>query len=209
MVWFGDSRKKSTSGACHFLGCSLVSWSSKKQNCISLSSTEAEYVAAASCCSQLLWMRQTLKEHGVHCDKVPLLCNNESAIKIGHNPVLHSRTKHIDIRHHFIRDHINRGDIDLSYVPTKIQLADMFTRPLDEARFTFLRHGLNIVDSKSLSWLPCILTYPWLSIGFRCRHGFRGSAVLIHWAIPLPIMPTVRIHFVYIFLLWNMSWNED
>ena len=96
-------------------------------------------------------MRQTLKEYGVHCDKVPLLCDNESAIKIGHNPVLHSRTKHIEIRHHFIRDHINRGDIELSYVPTKIQLADMFTKPLDEARFTFLRHELNIVDSKSLS----------------------------------------------------------
>jgi hypothetical protein len=149
--WAGcKDDRKSTSGACHFLGRSLVSWSSKKQNCISLSSTEAEYVAAASCCSQLLWMRQTLKEYGVHCDKVPLLCDNESAIKIGHNPVLHSRTKHIEIRHHFIRDHINRGDIELSYVPTKIQLADMFTKPLDEARFTFLRHELNIVDSRSL-----------------------------------------------------------
>ena len=82
---------------------------------------------------------------------MPLLCDNESAIKIGHNPVQHSRTKHIEIRHHFIREHINRGDIELGYIPTKNQLADMFTKPSDEARFTFLRHELNIVDSMSLT----------------------------------------------------------
>jgi hypothetical protein len=72
--------RKSTSGACHFLGMSLVSWYSKKQNCVSLSTAKAEYVAAASCCAQLLWMRQTLEDYGVHCEKVPLLCDNESAI---------------------------------------------------------------------------------------------------------------------------------
>ena len=143
--------RKSTSRACQFLGRSLVSWSSKKHNCISLSTAEAEYVAAASACTQLLWMRQTLKEYGVNCDKVPLLCDNESAIKIAYNPVQHSRTKHIEIRHHFIRDHVARGDIELAYVPTKDQLADIFTKPLDEARFTYLRNELNIVDSRSLT----------------------------------------------------------
>jgi hypothetical protein len=102
---------------------------------VSLSTAEAEYVSAASCCAQLLWMRQTLKDYGVHCDKVPLLYDNESAIKIAHNPVQHNKTKHIEIRHHFIRDHINRGDINLSYVGTNDQLADIFTKPLDEARF--------------------------------------------------------------------------
>src|SRR4051812_16535280 len=105
--WAGDKvERKSTSGGCQFLGRSLVSWSSKKQNCVSLSTTEAEYIAAASCCAQLLWMRQTLKDYDVTCDKVPLLCDNESAIKIAHNPVQHSKMNHIEILQHFIRDHV-------------------------------------------------------------------------------------------------------
>ena len=82
---------------------------------------------------------------------MPLLCDNESAIKIAYNPVQHSRTKHIEIRHHFIRDHVARGDIELAYVPTKDQLADIFTKPLDDARFCCLRNELNIVDSGSLT----------------------------------------------------------
>ena len=129
----------------------MVCWSSKKQNCISLSTTQAKYVDAASACTQLLWMRQTLKEYGVNCDRVPLLCDNESAIKIAYNPVQHTRTKHIEIRIHFIRDHVARGDIALSFVSTKKQLADIFTKPLDEARFCYLRNELNIIDSRSLA----------------------------------------------------------
>jgi hypothetical protein len=102
---------------------------------VSLSTAEAKYVAAASCCAQLLWMRQTMEDYGIHFNKVPLLCDNESAIKIAHNPVQHNKTKHIEIRHHFIHDHVNRGEINLSYVGTQDQLADIFTKPLDEARF--------------------------------------------------------------------------
>jgi hypothetical protein len=86
--WAGDKvDRKSTSGACQFLGRSLVIWSSKKQNCVSLSTTEVEYVVATSFCAQLLWMRQTLEDYGIHFDKVPLLCDNESAIKIAQNPL--------------------------------------------------------------------------------------------------------------------------
>jgi hypothetical protein len=144
--WAGDKvEQKSTSGACQFLRRSLVCWSSKKS--VSLSTTEANYVATASCCAQLLWMRQTLKDYGVIFYKVPLLCDNESAIKIAHNPVQHNKTKHIEILYHFIRDHVNRGDIDLSYVGTNDQLADIFMKPHDEARFQELRHELNIIDS--------------------------------------------------------------
>ena len=82
-----------------------MSWSSKKQTSVALSTTEAEYVVAGQCCAQLLWMRQTLRDFGYNLSKVPLLCDNESAIRMADNPVEHNRTKHIDIRHHFLRDH--------------------------------------------------------------------------------------------------------
>ena len=118
---------------------------------MSLSSTEAEHVAAASCCAQLLWMRQTLKDYGVTCDKVPLLCDKENAIKISYNPVQHRKTKHIEIRHHFIRDHIKRREIEIIYINTQEKLADIFTKPLDEVRFHELRHELNIIDSSNVA----------------------------------------------------------
>jgi hypothetical protein len=102
----GRVDRKSTLGTCHFLGRSLVCWSSREQNCVSLSTAEAEYIAADACCTQLLWMKQTLKDYGIKVKKIPLLCDNESAIKIAHNLVQHSRTKHIEIRHHFLRDHV-------------------------------------------------------------------------------------------------------
>ena len=94
---FGGCRldRKSTSGTCQFLGTSLVSWSSRKQASVALSSTEAEYVAAASCCSQILWMKQTLQDYGLSFGRVPIFVDNMSAISIAKNPVLHSRTKHI------------------------------------------------------------------------------------------------------------------
>jgi hypothetical protein len=109
-----------------------VSWASKKQNSVALSTAEAEYIAAGHCCAQLLWMRQTLRDYGYKLSKIPLLCDNESAIRMTDNPVEHSRTKHIDIQYHFLRDHQQRGDIETAYVSTKEQLADIFTKPLDE-----------------------------------------------------------------------------
>jgi hypothetical protein len=141
--------RKSTSGTCQFLGRSLMSWASKKQNSVAISTAKAEYIAAGHCCAQLLWMRQTLRDYGYKLSKVPLLCDNESAIHMADNPVEHSRTKHIDIRYHFLRDHQQRGDIDIAYVSTKEQLADIFTKPLDEKTFSKLRNELNILDSRN------------------------------------------------------------
>jgi hypothetical protein len=116
-----------------------VSWTSKKQNSVALSTTEAEYIAAGSCCAQILYMKQTLLDYGVVLEKVPLLCDNESAVKLANNPVQHSRTKHIDIRCHFLRDLVAKNDIMLEGVRTEDQLVDIFTKPLDEARFCKLR----------------------------------------------------------------------
>jgi hypothetical protein len=124
-----------------------VSWSSKKQNTIALSTAEAEYVAVGACCAQLLWMKQTLKDYACELTKIPLLCDNESDIKMANNPINHSRTKHIDIRHYFLRDHEAKGDISIHHVSTKKQLADIFTKPLDKSRFYALRSELNIIDS--------------------------------------------------------------
>jgi hypothetical protein len=142
--------RKSTSGTYQFLGRSLVSWSSKKQTSIALSTAEAEYVAAGQCCAQLLWMRQTLRDFGYNLSKVPLLCDNESAIRLADNPIEHSRTKHINIRHHFLRDHQQRGGIDIYHISTENQLADIFTKPLDEKRFCRLHSELNVLDSRNL-----------------------------------------------------------
>jgi hypothetical protein len=89
--------KKRTSGTYQFPGRSLVSWSSKKQTFVALSTAEAEYVASGQCCAQLLWMRQTLWDFEYNLRKVPLLCDNESAICLADNPIEHNRTKHIDI----------------------------------------------------------------------------------------------------------------
>jgi hypothetical protein len=143
--------RKSTTRTCQFLGRSFVSWSSKKQNSVALSTAEAEYVAAGACCAQLLWMKQTLSNYGCKFSKIPLLCDNESAIKLANNLVQHSRIKHINIRHHFLRDHEAKGDIALHQVSTERQLADIFTKPLDEQRFCASRSELNILDSYNLA----------------------------------------------------------
>jgi hypothetical protein len=148
--WAGCKiNRKRTSGTCQFLGRSLVSWASKKQNSVTLSTVEAEYIVAGHCCAQLLWMRQTLRDYSYKLTKVPLLCDNESAICMADNPVEHSRTKHIAIRYHFLRDHQHKGDIEIAYINTKEQLANIFTKPLDEQTFNKLRHELNILDPRN------------------------------------------------------------
>ena len=112
---------------------------------MALSTAEEEYIATGACV-QILYMKQTLLDYGVVLEKVPLLCDNESTIKLANNLVQHSRTKHIDIRHHFLRDHIAKNDISLEGVRTEDQLVDIFTKPLDEATFCRLRNELNVLD---------------------------------------------------------------
>ncbi|GKA26384.1 retrovirus-related pol polyprotein from transposon TNT 1-94 [Tanacetum coccineum] len=130
-----DSRK-STSGGIQFLGGDkLVSWSSKKQDCTSMSSAEAEYVSLSACCAQVLWLRTQLTDYGFHFDKIPMYCDSKAAIAISCNPVQHSRTKHIDVRYHFIKEQVEKGIVELFFVGTEYQLADLFTKALSKDRF--------------------------------------------------------------------------
>jgi hypothetical protein len=117
---------------------------------VALSTAKAEYISAGACCAQILYMKQSLLDYGVVLDRVPLLCDNESAVKIANNPVQHSRTKHIDICHHFLRDHVAKGDIVLCGVRSDEQLADIFTEPLDENNFCRLRSELNVLDASNI-----------------------------------------------------------
>jgi hypothetical protein len=96
-------------------------------------------------------MKQTLRDFGCEFSKISQLCDNGSVIKLANNPVQHSRTKHIDIRHNFLRDQEAKGDIESYHVSIKNQLADIFTKPLDESRFCFLRNELIILDSRNVS----------------------------------------------------------
>jgi len=145
---FGGCRidRKSTSGTCQFLGHALVSWTSKKQNSVALSTAEAEYIAASACCAQVIWMKNTLEDYGIHFKNIPIKCDNTSAICLTKNPIQHSRTKHIDVRHHFIRDHVLNNDVVLEFIDTKHQLADIFTKALNEDQFEFIRRELGMLN---------------------------------------------------------------
>ncbi|GJU97395.1 retrovirus-related pol polyprotein from transposon TNT 1-94 [Tanacetum coccineum] len=138
--------RKSTSGVCTFIGCCLTSWMSKKQTALAISTTEAEYVSAGKACQQALWMKQALVDYEVKLNDVPVLCDNKGAIDLSKNPVLHSRTKHIEIRHHFLRDNVQKGNISIEKVASEDNIADILTKPLKREPFNLLRLGLGLME---------------------------------------------------------------
>ncbi|GJU55533.1 retrovirus-related pol polyprotein from transposon TNT 1-94 [Tanacetum coccineum] len=144
-----------TSGSAQFLGDKLVSWSSKKQTSTSISLAKAEYIAMPGCCAHLLWMRSQLSDYGFAYNRVPLYCHNKSAIALCCNNVQHSRSKHIDIRHHFIREQVENGVVELYFVRTEYQLADIFTKALPRERFEFIipRLGMKCMKPETLKRL--------------------------------------------------------
>jgi hypothetical protein len=132
--------RKITSGGAFFLGDSLVAWLSKKQGSISLSTTEAEYIVAATCCTQVLWMIQTLANLEVkYVAPIPIHCDNTSAISVSKNPVFHSKTQHIPIKYHFLREKVTNQIVQVHYIPTTEQIVDIFTKPLAKTPFEYLR----------------------------------------------------------------------
>ncbi|GJZ18064.1 integrase, catalytic region, zinc finger, CCHC-type containing protein [Tanacetum coccineum] len=136
--------RRSTSGSMQLLGDRLVSWSSKRQKSAAISSTEAEYIALSGCCAQVLWMRSQLTDYGLGFNKIPMYCDNKSAIALCCNNVQHSRSKHIDIRFHFIKEQVENGVVELYFVNTEYQLADIFTKALGRERIEFLINKLGM-----------------------------------------------------------------
>ncbi|GJV74892.1 hypothetical protein Tco_1506476 [Tanacetum coccineum] len=162
---------KSTSGGIQFLEDKLVSWSSKKQDCTAMSSAEAECVSMFACCAQVIWMRTQLLDYGFRYNQIPIYCDSQSVIAISCNPVQHSRTKHINIRHYFINEHVEKGTIELYFVRTKYQLADLFTKALPKERrdeweirikqyFQIQDYALWEVIEYGNSWVPIPITTP-------------------------------------------------
>ncbi|GKA12821.1 putative ribonuclease H-like domain-containing protein [Tanacetum coccineum] len=168
--------RKSITGGCQFLGSRLISWQCKKQTIVATSTTEAEYVAAASCCGQVLWIQNQMLDYGFNFMNTKIHIDNESTICIVKNPVYHSKTKHIEIKHHFIRDSYEKKLIRVEKIHTDFNVADLLTKTFDGPRFNFLvvnielratidtleytiteasvRSKLQLADASGISMLP-------------------------------------------------------
>ncbi|GJV43079.1 copia protein [Tanacetum coccineum] len=139
--------RRSTSGSMQLLGDRLVSWPSKKHKSTAISSPEA-HIALSGCCAQILWMRSQLTDYGLGFNKIPLYCHNKSAIALCCNNVQHSRSKHIDIRYHFIKEQVKNGVVELYFIRTEYQLVDIFAKALRRERLEFL---INKLGMRSMS----------------------------------------------------------
>ncbi|GKA20966.1 retrovirus-related pol polyprotein from transposon TNT 1-94, partial [Tanacetum coccineum] len=136
--------RRSTSGSMQLLGDRLVSWSSKRMKSVAISSTEVEYIALSDCCAQVLWMRSQLTDYSLGFNKVPIYCDNKRVITLCCNNVQHSRSKHIDIKFHFIKEQVENRVVELYFVNTEYQLADIFTKALGRERIEFLINKLGM-----------------------------------------------------------------
>jgi hypothetical protein len=148
--------RKSTSGYCFSVGSAMISWSSRKQGSVAQSTAEAEYIADSTTSREAVWLRKLLSDllrselepTVIHCDK-------QSCIKLTENPVFHDRSKHIELRYHYIRDMIQRKVLSLQYVPTAEQIADIFTKPLPLIKFAYFRDKLGVAENTSLAEREC------------------------------------------------------
>nr|GEZ30452.1 copia protein [Tanacetum cinerariifolium] len=118
-----------------------------EENALAISTTKAEYVSAEKACQQALWMKQALIDYNVRLDDVPIICDNKGVIDLSKNPVQHSRTKHIEIRHHFLRDNVQKGHVSIEKVPCVDNITDILTKPLKRESFNYLCFGLGMMDT--------------------------------------------------------------
>ena len=138
--------RNSTSGSYHFIGGNFITWTCKKQVLTTLSTAEAEYMSATSSYAQLLWIKNQLEDYNIYESKIPIYYDNTAGISLSQNPTLYSKARHVEIKHYFIRDHVRTGTMDLQFVPTDDQLADIFTTPLIDEWLILLRNHLGMVS---------------------------------------------------------------
>ncbi|GJY19943.1 hypothetical protein Tco_0392509 [Tanacetum coccineum] len=141
--------RKSTSGICMFMRGCLTSWFSKKQITFAISTTKAEYVSAGKACQQAIWMKQALVDYVIRLDDIPIMCDKKGAIDLSKNPIQHSRTKHIEIRHHFLRGNVQKGNITIKTVPSEYNIANILTKPFKRESFNYLRLGVGMMEQNN------------------------------------------------------------
>jgi hypothetical protein len=148
--------RKSTFRYCFSLGSTMISWSSRKQGFVAQSTAEAEYIAASAASREAVWLRKLLSDlFSSELEPTVIHCDNQSCIKLTENPVFHDRSKHIEMRYHYVRDMVQKNVLSIQYVPTTEQTTDIFTKPLSLTKFVYFRDKLGVAKNASLAEGEC------------------------------------------------------
>jgi hypothetical protein len=155
--WAGSAvDRNSTFGCCFTLGSTMVSWCSKKQISVVLSTAEAEYIALSVTVREAMWLRKLLEDLFDHeMDSTIIHCDNQSCVKLSENPMFHDKSKHIEIKYHYIKDMVQSNTVHVQYLPTHEQIANIFTKPLVKTKFKYFRERLGPVENTSLAEREC------------------------------------------------------
>jgi hypothetical protein len=144
----GDlDKRRSTTGYVFTLAGGAVIWLSKLQSVVAISTTEAEYMAATQACKEAIWIQRLMEELGHSQQQIVVYCDSQSALHIARNPVFHSRTKHIDVQYHFVREVVEKGSVDMQKIHTKDNLADVMTKSINADKFTWCRSSYGMIES--------------------------------------------------------------
>ena len=155
--WMGSTMDwKSTFEYCFSLGSTMISWSNRNQGSIAQSTSEAEYIVASVASREAVWLRKLLSDlYSVELEPTVIHCDNQSCIKRSESPMFHDRSKHIEMRYHYVQDMVQKNILSIHYVPTTEQTADIFTKPLSLRKFVYFRDNLGVVENASLVEREC------------------------------------------------------